>query len=117
MPGDPSFSAHQEQGESGQEGMDSTLSIVFGASSYTERDSKDLSISLDWILTGVHCNRQPMARNSATVAISSGLPTVATANEIKELFLNYQAAGVSFHQALKREPWCARTFIGSDPAE
>jgi hypothetical protein len=60
MPGDPSFSAHQEQGESGQEGMDSTLSIVCGASSYTERDSKDLSISLDWIVTGVHCNRQAM---------------------------------------------------------
>jgi uncharacterized glyoxalase superfamily protein PhnB len=41
--------------------------------------------------------------------------TVATANEIKQLFLNYQAAGVSFHQALKKEPWGARTFIVSDP--
>src|SRR6266480_4277530 len=29
--------------------------------------------------------------------------TVATANEIKQLFLSYQAAGVSFHQALKKE--------------
>jgi uncharacterized glyoxalase superfamily protein PhnB len=43
--------------------------------------------------------------------------TVATANEIKELFLGYQAAGVSFHQALKKEPWGARTFIVSDPDE
>lgn len=43
--------------------------------------------------------------------------TVATANEIKELFLSYQAAGVSFHQALKKEPWGARTFIVSDPDE
>ena len=41
--------------------------------------------------------------------------TVATANEIKQLFLSYQAAGVSFHQALKREPWGARTFVVSDP--
>ena len=41
--------------------------------------------------------------------------TVATANEIKQLFLNYQAAGVSFHQALKKEPWGARAFILSDP--
>ncbi len=41
--------------------------------------------------------------------------TVATANEIKQLFLSYQAAGVSFHQALKKEPWGARTFIVSDP--
>jgi hypothetical protein len=48
MLGDPSFSAHQEQGESGQEGMDSTLPVVRGASTYPERDSKDLSISLDW---------------------------------------------------------------------
>jgi uncharacterized glyoxalase superfamily protein PhnB len=43
--------------------------------------------------------------------------TVATASEIKQLFLGYQAAGVSFHQALKKEPWGARTFIVSDPDE
>ncbi len=36
--------------------------------------------------------------------------TVATTNEIKQLFLGYQAAGVSFHQALKKEPWGARTL-------
>jgi uncharacterized glyoxalase superfamily protein PhnB len=43
--------------------------------------------------------------------------TVATANEIKQLFLSYQAAGVSFHQPLKKEPWGASTFIVSDPDE
>ena len=43
--------------------------------------------------------------------------TVATANEIKQLFLSYQAAGVSFHQTLKEEPWGATTFIVSDPDE
>jgi catechol 2,3-dioxygenase-like lactoylglutathione lyase family enzyme len=43
--------------------------------------------------------------------------TVATATELKQLFLDYQAAGVSFHQALKREPWGARTFVVSDPDE
>jgi catechol 2,3-dioxygenase-like lactoylglutathione lyase family enzyme len=43
--------------------------------------------------------------------------TVPTANEIKQLFLSYQAAGVSFHQALKKEPWGARTFIVADPDE
>ena len=41
--------------------------------------------------------------------------TVATANEIKELFLSYQAAGVSFTQTLKKEPWGARAFIVMDP--
>src|SRR5450755_440101 len=43
--------------------------------------------------------------------------TVATANEIKQLFLSYQEAGVSFHQALKKEPWGAETFIVADPDE
>jgi uncharacterized glyoxalase superfamily protein PhnB len=43
--------------------------------------------------------------------------TVASANEIKQLFLSYQAAGVPFHQPLKKEPWGARTFIVSDPDE
>ena len=43
--------------------------------------------------------------------------TVATANEIEQLFLSYQAVGVSFHQELKTEPWGARTFIVSDPDE
>jgi catechol 2,3-dioxygenase-like lactoylglutathione lyase family enzyme len=43
--------------------------------------------------------------------------TVASTNEIKELFLSYQAAGVSFHQTLKKEPWGARTFVVSDPDE
>ncbi len=43
--------------------------------------------------------------------------TVAAAHEIKQLFLDYQAAGVSFHQALESEPWGAKTFVVSDPDE
>jgi catechol 2,3-dioxygenase-like lactoylglutathione lyase family enzyme len=41
--------------------------------------------------------------------------TVDTAAEIKQLFLEFQAAGVSFHQGLKKEPWGARDFIVIDP--
>ncbi len=41
--------------------------------------------------------------------------TVATAGEIKLLFLEFQSAGVSFHQKLKRQPWGARNFIVKDP--
>jgi catechol 2,3-dioxygenase-like lactoylglutathione lyase family enzyme len=41
--------------------------------------------------------------------------TVASTDEIKQLFLSYQAAGVRFHQTLKKEPWEARTFIVLDP--
>jgi catechol 2,3-dioxygenase-like lactoylglutathione lyase family enzyme len=41
--------------------------------------------------------------------------TVASAQEIEELFSRYQAAGVRFHQPLKKEPWGAETFIVADP--
>ncbi len=43
--------------------------------------------------------------------------TVATTTELKQLFLQYQAGEVSFHKALKTEPWGARTFVISDPDE
>ena len=41
--------------------------------------------------------------------------TVASAAEIKQLFLQYQAASVDFFRALRQEPWGARTFIVRDP--
>ncbi|MGH9605883.1 MAG: VOC family protein [Terracidiphilus sp.] len=41
--------------------------------------------------------------------------TLATAAEIEQLYLNYQAAAVPFRQTLKNEPWGARTFVVLDP--
>jgi catechol 2,3-dioxygenase-like lactoylglutathione lyase family enzyme len=41
--------------------------------------------------------------------------TVATADEIKLLFLEFQSAGVTFHQTLKKQPWEAKNFIVKDP--
>jgi catechol 2,3-dioxygenase-like lactoylglutathione lyase family enzyme len=41
--------------------------------------------------------------------------TVDSPTELKQLFLQYQAAGVDFFQTLKQEPWGARTFIVRDP--
>jgi len=41
--------------------------------------------------------------------------TVATAEEIKLLFLEFQATGVAFHQTLKKQPWGARNFVVKDP--
>jgi catechol 2,3-dioxygenase-like lactoylglutathione lyase family enzyme len=41
--------------------------------------------------------------------------TVATADEIKLLFLEYQSAGVTFSQTLKKQPWVAKNFIVKDP--
>ena len=43
--------------------------------------------------------------------------TVASADEIRRLFLSYQAAGVFFYQILKTEKWGSKTFIVSDPDE
>jgi hypothetical protein len=40
---------------------------------------------------------------------------VNTAEEIKALFLEFQAAGVTFFQTLKLMPWGARNFIVKDP--
>jgi catechol 2,3-dioxygenase-like lactoylglutathione lyase family enzyme len=41
--------------------------------------------------------------------------TVATPDEIKLLFLEFQSVGVMFHQKLKKQPWGARNFIVQDP--
>jgi catechol 2,3-dioxygenase-like lactoylglutathione lyase family enzyme len=41
--------------------------------------------------------------------------TVATADEIKLLFLEFQSAGVVFQQTLKKQPWGAKNFVVKDP--
>jgi catechol 2,3-dioxygenase-like lactoylglutathione lyase family enzyme len=41
--------------------------------------------------------------------------TLGSAEEIKRLFLAWQAADVAFHQCLRIEPWQATTFIVKDP--
>jgi catechol 2,3-dioxygenase-like lactoylglutathione lyase family enzyme len=40
--------------------------------------------------------------------------TVASAKAIKQLFLEFETAGVTFIQTLKCEPWGARNFIVKD---
>jgi catechol 2,3-dioxygenase-like lactoylglutathione lyase family enzyme len=40
---------------------------------------------------------------------------VDTPEEIKQLYLEFQAKGVTFDQLLRKEPWGARTFIVKDP--
>ena len=45
----------------------------------------------------------------------SAAMTVATANEIKQLFLEFQSVNVTFFQTLKKQPWGARNFIVKDP--
>jgi len=36
-------------------------------------------------------------------------------DDVKPLYLEFQAAGVAFHQTLRKEPWGATTFIVRDP--
>ena len=40
---------------------------------------------------------------------------VDTSEEIAQLFHELEAAGVEFHQTLRRQPWGARDFIVRDP--
>ena len=40
---------------------------------------------------------------------------VDTHAEIKQLFLEFQAAGITFFQTLRKERWGAETFIVEDP--
>ncbi len=47
--------------------------------------------------------------------VLSASMTVATAVEIKLLFLEFRSAGVTFHQTLKKQPWGARNFVVKDP--
>jgi catechol 2,3-dioxygenase-like lactoylglutathione lyase family enzyme len=57
----------------------------------------------------------PIVRNREELLSAS--MTVATADEIKMLFLEFQSAGVPFQQTIKREPWGAKTFVVKDPDE
>jgi catechol 2,3-dioxygenase-like lactoylglutathione lyase family enzyme len=41
--------------------------------------------------------------------------TLASADEIKQLFLAWQTADVPFAQPLRNEPWGAKTFVVKDP--
>ena len=43
------------------------------------------------------------------------LSATITLDDADPLFLEFQTAGVVFHQTLKSEPWGARTFIVGDP--
>lgn len=46
---------------------------------------------------------------------ADALSATLTLDDAKPLFLEFQKAGVAFHQTLKTEPWGARTFIVQDP--
>src|SRR5215468_4670520 len=64
-----------------------------------------------------HCVDRPVidAEYRDREGLLSAECCVNTAEEIKSLFLEFQAAGVTFFQTLKLMPWGARNFIVKDP--
>jgi catechol 2,3-dioxygenase-like lactoylglutathione lyase family enzyme len=46
---------------------------------------------------------------------ADALSATFTLDDAEPLFLEFQKAGVAFHQTLRTEPWGARTFIVQDP--
>ena len=74
-------------------------------------------VSRDHARLSLRCVDQPVidpALRERESLLSAAIE-VDTADEIKQLFLAFQAAGVDFHQTLKHEPWGAREFIIRDP--
>ena len=74
-------------------------------------------VKRDVACVNLRCVEQPVidAELRDREQLLSASLTVATSEEIKALFLEFQAAGVTFFQTLKREPWGARNFIVKDP--
>lgn len=71
----------------------------------------------DGALVNLRCIEPPVIDASLRdrEQLLSASLTVATAEEIKLLFLEFQATGVTFFQSLKTQPWGARDFIVKDP--
>ena len=71
----------------------------------------------DGVRLNLRCVEQPVidAELRNREELLSGSLTVATAEEIEALFLEFQASGATFFQTLKRQPWGARDFIVNDP--
>ena len=67
----------------------------------------------------LRCVDRPVIESTVRVReeLLSVSMTVATANEIKLLFLEFQSTGVTFQQTLKKQPWGAKNFVVKDPDE
>jgi catechol 2,3-dioxygenase-like lactoylglutathione lyase family enzyme len=53
--------------------------------------------------------------NLRTVSGPDAIVATVTLDDAEPLFLEFQKAGVAFHQTLRTEPWGTRTFIVQDP--
>jgi catechol 2,3-dioxygenase-like lactoylglutathione lyase family enzyme len=60
----------------------------------------------------------PPVLDGIAAAMKADLDMLAasiTVDDVEALYLEFQSAGVAFHQALRLESWGARTFIVKDP--
>lgn len=74
-------------------------------------------VGRDGARLNLRCVERPIVDSKARdrEELLSASMTVATAEEIKLLFLEFQSVGVDFHQRLRRQPWGAKTFVVKDP--
>ncbi|HXC43839.1 MAG TPA: VOC family protein [Candidatus Dormibacteraeota bacterium] len=74
-------------------------------------------VSRDAARLNLRCVKRPVIESTARdrEELLSASMTVATADEIKLLFVEFKSAGVAFHQTLKKQPWGARNFVVKDP--
>ncbi len=76
-------------------------------------------VGRDGARLNLRCVEQPVIHSTVRDGeeLLSASMTVATADEIKLLFLEFQSTGVTFRQKLKKQPWGAKTFVVKDPDE
>jgi len=93
-----------------------TLVFTYGKPPYYAQVGRDAA-RLNLRCVELRCVEQPLIDSTIRdrEELLSASMTVATSNEIKLLFLEFQSAGVTFHQTLKRQAWGARNFIVKDP--
>ncbi|CAG4923568.1 bleomycin resistance protein [Paraburkholderia saeva] len=85
-----------------------TVAFAYGDPPFYGQVVRDgARLNLRWVHTSVIASE---LRDSEDLLSAS-----VTLDDAKPLYLEYEAAGVTFHQTLRTEPWGARTFIVRDP--
>jgi catechol 2,3-dioxygenase-like lactoylglutathione lyase family enzyme len=88
-----------------------SLVFSYGKPPYFAQVGRD-AVRLNLRLVERHLIESTVREREELLSVSI---TVASADEIKLLFLEFQSAGVAFHQTLKKQPWGAKSFMVKDP--
>jgi len=71
-------------------------------------------VARDGFKLALRCADKPMI-DKERAAKEDFLAADFGVDDVKALYLEYQAAGVDFHQTLRTEPWGQRSFVVNDP--